>query len=155
MAEKRKMAFFEKYLTLWVALCIAGGILLGQLAGDTIELLSSWEIANVNIPVAILIWLMIYPMMLQIDFSSVRKVGQKPKGIILTVIVNWLIKPFTMLFSPGFSFLKSMGPLLSLNWLVSTLPAPLFWGRLLARPWCLSGVTSPMGIPTIPWCRFR
>jgi arsenite transporter len=109
MAEQRKIAFFEKYLTLWVALCIAGGILLGQWAGDTIELLSSWEIANVNIPVAILIWLMIYPMMLQIDFSSVKKVGQKPKGIILTVIVNWLIKPFTMAFFAWVFFSKIYG----------------------------------------------
>ncbi len=109
MAEKRKMAFFEKYLTLWVALCIAGGILLGQWAGDAIELLSSWAIANVNIPVAILIWLMIYPMMLQIDFSSVKKVGQKPKGIILTVIVNWLIKPFTMAFFAWVFFSKIYG----------------------------------------------
>jgi ACR3 family arsenite transporter len=109
MAEKRKIAFFEKYLTLWVALCIGGGILLGQLAGDTIELLSNWEIANVNIPVAILIWLMIYPMMLQIDFSSVKKVGQKPKGIILTVIVNWLIKPFTMAFFAWVFFSKIYG----------------------------------------------
>ncbi len=95
---KKKIAFFEKYLTLWVALCIGGGILLGYMAGGSMEYLSTLEIYKVNIPIAILIWLMIYPMMLQIDFSSIKAVGKKPKGIVLTVVVNWLIKPFTMAF---------------------------------------------------------
>src|SRR5690606_12159169 len=67
-------------------------------AGDSILVISSLEIAQVNIPVAILIWLMIYRMMLQIDFTSIKQVGKKPKGIIITVIINWLIKPFTMAF---------------------------------------------------------
>jgi arsenite transporter len=109
MAEVKKIAFFEKYLTLWVALCIIGGVIIGHFAGDGIEVMSSWEIARVNIPVAILIWLMIYPMMLQIDFSSVKKVGQKPKGVILTVIINWLIKPFTMAFFAWIFFTKIYG----------------------------------------------
>jgi arsenite transporter len=92
MSETRKIAFFEKYLTLWVALCIVGGILIGQWFGEAITVMSGWEIASVNIPVAILIWLMIYPMMLQIDFSSIKKIGKKPKGLILTLVINWLIK---------------------------------------------------------------
>lgn len=96
--EEKKIGFFEKYLSLWVALCISIGILIGHYGGESIQFLSSLEIYNVNIPVAILIWLMIYPMMLQIDFSSIKNIGKKPKGIILTVIVNWLIKPFTMAF---------------------------------------------------------
>jgi arsenite transporter len=98
MTEQRKISFFDKYLSVWVALCILAGILIGHVAGDGIETISKWEIANVNIPVAILIWLMIYPMMLQVDFTSIRQVGRKPKGIILTVVINWLIKPFTMAF---------------------------------------------------------
>ncbi|PWD98628.1 ACR3 family arsenite efflux transporter [Marinilabilia rubra] len=96
--EKRKIGFFEKYLTIWVALGILGGIGIGHFAGDSIEVISSLEIAKVNIPVAILIWLMIYPMMLQVDFSSIKKIGKRPKGVVLTLIVNWLIKPFTMAF---------------------------------------------------------
>lgn len=96
--EPKKIAFFERYLTLWVALCIGLGILLGNLAPDTMNVLSQWELYQVNIPIAILIWLMIYPMMLQIDFSSLKEVTQRPKGIILTVVINWLIKPFTMAF---------------------------------------------------------
>lgn len=97
-ATKKQMPVFERYLSLWVALCIAVGIGIGQLAGDNMQVLADAEIYKVNIPIAILIWLMIYPMMLQIDFSSIKNVGKAPKGIILTVIVNWLIKPFTMAF---------------------------------------------------------
>lgn len=103
---KKKIGFFEKYLTLWVALCIAGGIFLGYIGGDSISFLSSMELYNVNIPVAILIWLMIYPMMLQVDFSSIRNVGKRPKGLLLTVLVNWMIKPFTMAFFAWIFFSK-------------------------------------------------
>lgn len=95
---KKQIAFFEKYLSLWVALCIAAGIGIGHFAPGFSETLSRWEIAKINLPVAVLIWLMIYPMMLQIDFSSIRNVGKNPRGLMLTVIVNWLIKPFTMAF---------------------------------------------------------
>ena len=92
------MGTFEKYLSLWVLLCIAAGIMLGNMAGESIQIVSKWEIATVNIPVAILIWLMIYPMMVQIDFSSVKNLKQNRKGLGLTLIINWLIKPFTMAF---------------------------------------------------------
>ncbi len=104
--EKKQIGIFEKYLTLWVALCIAVGIAIGHFAGDSISFLSNMEIYNVNIPVAILIWLMIYPMMLQIDFSSLKNVGKRPKGLILTLVVNWLIKPFTMAFFAWIFFSK-------------------------------------------------
>ncbi len=92
------MGLFERYLSVWVGLCIIIGIFIGKIAGDSILFLSELNIANVNIPVAILIWLMIYPMMVQIDFSAISKVGKNPKGLMLTLIVNWLIKPFTMAF---------------------------------------------------------
>jgi arsenite transporter len=104
--SKKEIGFFEKYLTLWVALCIAAGIGIGYLAGDKIQLLSSLEIYKVNIPVAILVWLMIYPMMLQVDFSSIKNVGKRPKGLLLTLVVNWLIKPFTMAFFAWIFFTK-------------------------------------------------
>jgi len=104
--EQKQIGVFERYLTLWVAICIAAGIAIGHFAGDSISFLSDLEISNVNIPVAILIWLMIYPMMLQIDFSSIKNVGKKPKGVILTLVVNWLIKPFTMAFFAWIFFSK-------------------------------------------------
>ena len=94
----KSIGFFEKYLTLWVLLCIGIGIGFGYLLGDSIEVLSSWEVYRVNIPVAILIWLMIYPMMLQIDFASLKDIGKSPKGVVWTVIINWAVKPFTMAF---------------------------------------------------------
>lgn len=106
MPEKKKIAFFERYLSLWVALCIAAGILIGNFAGDTMKFMSEWEIYRVNIPIAVLIWMMIYPMMLQIDFSSIKKIGKRPKGIVLTLVVNWLIKPFTMAFFAWIFFTK-------------------------------------------------
>ena len=103
---KKRIGFFEKYLTLWVALCIAAGIAIGYFAGDKIQLLSSLELFKVNIPVAVLVWLMIYPMMLQVDFSSIKNVGKRPKGLLLTLVVNWLIKPFTMAFFAWIFFTK-------------------------------------------------
>ena len=90
------MVFFEKYLTIWVALCIIIGIAVGQWLPAIPQTLSQFEYANVSIPVAILIWLMIYPMMLKVDFQSVKNVGKRPKGILVTCVTNWLIKPFSM-----------------------------------------------------------
>ena len=104
--EVKRIGFFEKYLSLWVIICIAGGIVIGNFLGDTVQFISNLELFNVNIPVAILVWFMIYPMMLQIDFSSIKNVGKKPKGLILTLIINWLIKPFTMAFFAWIFFTK-------------------------------------------------
>ena len=96
MNDKRGIGFFERYLSVWVALCIIVGIEVGQLLPIIPETLGKWEYANVSIPIAVLIWLMIYPMMLKVDFQSVKNVGKRPKGILITCITNWLIKPFTM-----------------------------------------------------------
>lgn len=96
MEKKQGIGFFERYLTIWVALCIVVGIGIGQYLPVIPDTLSKFEYAKVSIPVAILIWLMIYPMMLKVDFQSVKNVGKRPKGIIVTCVTNWLIKPFTM-----------------------------------------------------------
>ncbi|NLO52566.1 MAG: ACR3 family arsenite efflux transporter [Bacteroidales bacterium] len=106
MTAKKQIGFFEKYLTLWVALCIGAGIVIGNFAGESVAVLSKMEVFRVNIPVAILVWMMIYPMMLQVDFSSIKNVGKRPKGLILTLVVNWLIKPFTMAFFAWIFFSK-------------------------------------------------
>ena len=90
------MGLFERYLSLWVALCIVSGITLGTIFPGVFRIFASLEYASVNLPVAVLIWLMIYPMMVQVDFASIRDVGNRPKGLVLTLVVNWLIKPFTM-----------------------------------------------------------
>jgi|TARA_B110000483_G_scaffold16740_1_gene18612 ACR3 family arsenite transporter len=90
------MGLFESYLSLWVGLCIIAGLGLGTLLPGIFQLFASLEVANVNLVVAIFIWVMIYPMMVNVDFSSLKDVGKKPKGLCITLVVNWLIKPFTM-----------------------------------------------------------
>ncbi len=87
---------FERWLSVWVALAMAGGVALGLLLPAVFAWVAGLEFAHVNLLVALLIWLMIYPMMIQIDWSAVRDVGRKPAGLALTLVVNWLIKPFTM-----------------------------------------------------------
>ena len=90
------MGKFEKYLSICITLAIFAGLFLGKTIPDVFQTIGTFEIASVNIPVAILIWFMIYPMMIQVDFSSLSDIAQRPKGIFLTVFVNWLIKPFSM-----------------------------------------------------------
>ena len=90
------IGFFQKYLTVWVILCMAVGISVGKFLPQIPEFLNRFEYARVSIPMAILIWVMIYPMMMKVDFRSIKNVGRNPKGLFVTWIVNWLIKPFTM-----------------------------------------------------------
>ena len=87
---------FERWLSVWVALAIGAGLLLGNLMPGLFGWLAGLEVASVNLPVAVLIWAMVYPMMVGVDFGSLARVGEKPKGLIITLVVNWLIKPFTM-----------------------------------------------------------
>lgn len=101
----QEMDIFGRYLTVWVGLCIIVGVLIGKFLPIFPEFLSRFEYAKVSIPVAILIWLMIYPMMLKIDFNSILEATKKPKGLTVTCVTNWLIKPFTMYLIAAF-FLK-------------------------------------------------
>jgi ACR3 family arsenite transporter len=103
----RRLDFFERYLSLWVALCIGGGVALGTVAPAAVGALSRLEVRHVNLPIAVLVWLMIYPMMLRIDFTAVRRVGERPKGVFLVLFVNWLVKPFSMAFL-GWLFFKHL-----------------------------------------------
>lgn len=99
------MGLFERYLSVWVGLAIVIGIIAGSLMPEVFVTVAQLEYAHVNLVVAVLIWLMIYPMMVQVDFSAIKRVGEKPQGIILTLLINWLIKPFTMAFL-GWLFFK-------------------------------------------------
>ena len=90
------MPAFERYLSIWVALAILAGLALGQVAPGLVGYLAGLQYGSVNFVVAILIWFMVYPMMVAVDFSSLARVHQRPKGMIITLVVNWLIKPFTM-----------------------------------------------------------
>jgi ACR3 family arsenite transporter len=90
------ISFFEKHLTEWVVLCMMAGVLIGKFLPGVPEFLGRFEYAKVSIPIALLIWLMIYPMMMKVDFASLRNVRREPRGLYLTWVVNWLVKPFTM-----------------------------------------------------------
>lgn len=90
------IGFFERYLTLWVVVCMIIGVLIGKFLPAIPAFLGKFEYANVSVPIAILIWLMIYPMMMKVDFQSIKNVGKNPKGLFVTWVTNWLIKPFTM-----------------------------------------------------------
>ncbi len=94
--KSAEIGFFQRYLTIWVALCMVAGVLIGKFLPVVPDFFSQFEYANVSIPTAILIWIMIYPMMMKVDFESVKHVGKNPKGLYVTWVTNWLIKPFTM-----------------------------------------------------------
>jgi arsenite transporter len=96
MSDTQGIGSFERYLSVWVALCIAAGVGLGTLLPGVFETLAAVEYGSVNFIVAVLIWLMVYPMMVAVDFSSLKRIHERPKGLIITLTVNWLIKPFTM-----------------------------------------------------------
>lgn len=90
------ISFFQRYLSIWVLICMAAGVSVGHFIPDVPAFLGKLQIEGISIPIAVLIWIMIYPMMIKVDFQSVRDVGKKPKGLFITWITNWLIKPFTM-----------------------------------------------------------
>jgi len=102
--EKLEIGFFDKYLTVWVVLCMIAGILIGKFLPGIPAFLGKLEYARVSIPIAVLIWVMIWPMMMKIDFTSIKNVGKSPKGLFVTWVVNWLIKPFTMFGIASFFF---------------------------------------------------
>ncbi len=120
------MGLFERYLTVWVALAIVVGIALGQWAPAVPEALARFEYAQVSIPVAILIWAMIFPMMVQIDFAAIAGVGRQPRGLVVTTTVNWLIKPFSMFVIAGFFLLVVFEP-----WIPEALAREYLAGTIL------------------------
>lgn len=106
-ASPKRLNSFERYLTVWVGICMLAGILLGRALPILVESLRRLEFgagSQINIPIAVLIWLMIIPMMMKVDFASVRGVGQRPRGLLVTLIVNWLVKPFSMAIIAGLFF---------------------------------------------------
>ncbi len=103
----KTLAFFERYLTLWVALCMVAGVVFGKLLPSAVQTLRGLEFgegSQINIPIAVLIWLMITPMMMKVDFTAVKNVGRKPTGLLVTLVINWLVKPFSMALLAWFFF---------------------------------------------------
>lgn len=99
--SEKRLNVFERYLTVWVGLCIVAGVLIGQAFPSWVRTFRSWELgdgSHINLPIAVLIWLMIIPMMMKVDLTALRNVGRRPQGLFVTLIVNWLVKPFSMAF---------------------------------------------------------
>jgi len=113
MERKAGLGIFQKYLSLWVAACMVAGVILGRLLPGVVSSLDKLTVYSISLPVAVLIWLMIYPMMLQIDFGSIMRVGKNPKGLLITLIVNWAIKPFTMFLLAIWFFKGAYGHILT------------------------------------------
>ena len=126
MKKEKGIGFFERYLTLWVALCMVAGVLLGRWLPALPATLGRWEYASVSLPIAVLIWLMIYPMMLKVDFQSLRNVARQPRGLVVTCATNWLIKPFTMSAIAFFFLFIVFG-----RWLPARLAAEYLAGAVL------------------------
>jgi ACR3 family arsenite transporter len=135
------LGIFERYLSVWVALAIAAGVALGNLLPGLFAAISRLEYANVNFVVAVLIWVMIYPMMIQIDFGAVRDVGRRPKGLIITLVVNWLIKPFTMAALASLFFLHVFAAWIPASRPASTSPGRSSSASRRARRWCSCGAS--------------
>jgi arsenite transporter len=115
-ARIKRLNPFERYLSLWVVLCIVAGVLLGRGLPHVASGLRAWEFgegSHINWPIAVLIWLMIIPMMMKVDFTALRQVGQRPRGLFVTLFINWVIKPFSMAFFAWLFFRHVFGPWLS------------------------------------------
>jgi len=140
MGNKSGISFFDKYLTVWVVLCMVAGIVIGKYLPFIPEYLGKFEYANVSIPIAVLIWVMIYPMMMKVDFQSVKDVGKNPKGLFVTWVTNWLIKPFTMFGIASFFFYVVFKSLIPPDLAKAYLAGAVLLGAARVPPWSLSGV---------------
>ena len=131
------ISVFQRYLTVWVALCMAAGVLIGKFLPQLPEFLDRFEYAGISVPMAVLIWLMITPMMMKVDFRSIRNVGREPKGLLVTWAVNWLLKPFSMYLVSSLFFRVVFRGLIP-----SELATGYLAGAVLlpARRWCSCGV---------------
>ena len=149
------MGLFERYLTLWVFLCIIVGVALGQFLPAPFQWLGSMQVAQVNLPVGLLIWVMIIPMLLRIDFSSLRQVGRHWRGIGVTLFINWAVKPFSMAVL-GWLFIRLYSrPICLQSSLIATLPGWCCWRQLPVPRWYLCGAGWSMASLCSPLARSR
>ena len=134
------ISVFQRYLTVWVALCMVVGVLIGRFLPQIPEFLNRFEYARISIPMAILIWLMIYPMMMKVDFHSIKNVGKNPKGLFVTWVVNWLIRPFSMYAIASLFFLGVFKAFITLELAAEYLAGAVLLGDHHVRLWFSCGV---------------
>jgi ACR3 family arsenite transporter len=153
-ARMPALGTFERYLTVWVALCIVAGIALGSLFPGLSQLIGRAEIAQVNLPVAVLVWLMIVPMLLKIDVASMLHVREHWRGIGVTVFINWAVKPFTMAALGWFFIGYLFRPWLPADQINSYIAGLIILAATPARPWSSSGASSAGASRISPWGRW-
>ena len=143
-APIKRLNVVERYLSLWVLLCMLVGVAVGKLLPGAVTALSKLEFgegSQVNVPIAVLIWLMIYPMMLKIDFGSLGGIAKRPKGLLITLFINWLVKPFGMAFLSWVFLQNVFAAWIAPRWRRTIQPGSSFSRRRPARRWCSSGAT--------------
>ncbi len=147
---KAGLGTFERLLSLWVALAIAAGLLLGSLIPGLFATLAALEVASVNLPVAVLIWAMVYPMMVGVDFGALSHIGERPKGLVITLVVNWFIKPFTMAALGVLFFNYVFAGLIPPDDAQAYLAGVILLGAAPARRWFSCGQTLRAATRPIP-----
>ena len=149
---------FERYLSVWVALCMAAGVVLGKLVPSAIAGLRGIEFgkgSQINAPIAVLIWLMITPMMMKVDFSSVRNVGKRPAGLLVTLFINWVVKPFSMALFAWAFFRVVFAHLITPTEADQYIAGCIILAAAPVRRWSLSGATSREAMRPIPLFKYR
>ena len=139
---EKRLAFFERYLSVWVALSMAAGLLFGRLLPSVVGSLRGLEFgqgSQINFPIAVLIWLMITPMMMKVDFGAIRNIGRKPAALLVTLFVNWLVKPFSMALLAWLFFRLVFSAFISSAEAISILPGASSLPLLLVPRWSSSG----------------
>lgn len=151
---EKNMSFFQRYLTLWVLLCMVLGVVLGHFLPALPRFLGRLQIDGISLPMAVLIWIMIYPMMIKVDFQSIKQAGRNGKGLLVTWVTNWLIKPFTMYGIAAFFFFHLFGAFMDPELARQYLAGAVLLGAAPARPWYSCGALSPMEIRRTQWYRW-
>lgn len=157
MTEKKNegINFFQKYLTIWVFICMVVGVIIGKLLPAIPNALGNLEISGISIPIAILIWIMIYPMMLKVYFQSIKQVGRNPKGLFITWITNWLIKPFTMYGIASLFLFTVFKGFIAPELATQYLAGAVLLGAAHVQQWYLYGVLLQKEILHILWYRWQ
>ena len=147
------ISFFQRYLTLWGLLCMAAGIAVGHFMSGLVTLLNGLTVSGISLPITVLIWIMIFPMMMEVDFESIRSVGKNPKGLFVTWIVNWLVKPFSMYLVASFFLMVLFRSLISTDLARQYLAGAVLLGAAPCTAMVFVWSTLTKGTPPIQWCR--
>lgn len=149
------LGVFERWLTLWVALAMIAGLALGALAPGAVQTIAAAEVASINLVVAVLIWAMVYPMMVSVDFAAIGGVARQPRGLLITLVVNWLVKPFTMALLAVLFFDHVFAPWIAPQDAQQYIAGLILLGAAPCTAMVFVWSQLTRGTRPIPWCRCR